>query len=69
VRVIPSRAPSEAMSIWFGVDDLPRGERKEPVKTYAEVNGDLGRLHRPYLQAADAGGVPERRSMDYRRSD
>ena len=68
VRVYPEPRASEGMSIWFTVDDLPRGERKGTWQTYAEVMAIWERLHRPYLQAADAGVVPERKIDGYRRA-
>ena len=68
VRVLPEARASEAMSIEFAIDQLPRGERKGTWETYAEVMAIWERLHRPYLEAADAGVQLERKIDGYRRA-
>lgn len=68
VRVFPEPRASEAMSIWFTVDQLPRGERKGTWQTYAEVMAIWERLHRPYLAAADAGVDPVQKIEGYRKT-
>ena len=68
VRIFPEPRASEAMSIWFNVDQLPRGERKGTWQTYAEVMAIWERLHRPYLEAADAGAELEQKIEGYRRT-
>jgi hypothetical protein len=68
VRVLPEPRASDAMSISFTLDQLPRGERAGTWQTYADVMAIWERLHRPYLEAADAGVVPERKIEGYRRA-
>ncbi|CAN5627605.1 hypothetical protein BH09PLA1_BH09PLA1_20350 [soil metagenome] len=68
VRVLPEERASEAMSIWFPIDELPRGERRGTWQTYAEVMAIWERLHGPYLAAADAGVEPEQQIEGYRRT-
>lgn len=68
VRVLPEALASEAMSITFRLDELPKGERKGTWQTYAEVMDIWERLHRPYLAAADAGADPVQKIAGFRRT-
>ena len=68
MRVLPEPRASEAMSITFLIDELPRGERRGTWQTYAEVMAIWERLHRPYLDAADAGVELEQKIEGYRRA-
>ena len=68
VRIVPESSASDAMSITFDLDQLPRGERAGSSQTYAATMELWERLHRPYLEAADAGVNPERKIEGYRRT-